>query len=192
MMLAAVVVIGALAALAFGFRSTEFLITELAAIGALWAIDRFWSAKIDRWDRGATGEEHVGGVIDRLAASGWRAIHDVSLGRGNVDHVLVGPAGLLTVETKSHGGRIAARGIDRRMLSQSYAEAKLIERITGREVSPLLVFSRAYLTPAVSRQRGVVVLPARMLAGHLARRPAVLAPEEVETLHARLLAALPD
>ena len=185
-----VVAVGVLVALLYGITSTELLVAEVVVIGALWLIDRVWCPRLERWDRGATGEEHVGTVVDALRPNGWLAIHDVSLGRGNVDHVLIGPGGLVTIETKSHGGRIAAKRVDPKMLKQSYAEAKLIERITGREVSPLLVFSRAYLTPAVSRQRGVVVLPARMLAGHLARRPTVLAADEVEALHSRLLAAL--
>jgi hypothetical protein len=57
-------------------------------------------------------------------------------------------------------------------------------------VEALLVFSNAYLDRPVSRQRGVLVLPARMLAGHLERRERKLGDSEVERLHARLLAAL--
>ena len=33
-------------------------------------------------------------------------IHDASLGRGNVDHILIGPAGVFTIETKSHPGPV--------------------------------------------------------------------------------------
>jgi hypothetical protein len=57
-------------------------------------------------------------------------------------------------------------------------------------VSPLLVFSRAYLNRAVSSQRGVVVLSARLLERHLARRDAILAPSELMTLQAHARAAL--
>jgi hypothetical protein len=75
------------------------------------------------------------------------------------------------------------------MLAQAYRHAKQLERVTGQPVVALPVFSRAYLSPAVSRQRGVTVLPARMLAGHLARRRVVLSGEEAAALHARLSAA---
>jgi hypothetical protein len=54
-------------------------------------------------------------------------------------------------------------------------------------LSALLVFSRAYLVGRpVTRQRGVVVLPARMLAGHLRRHPELLSALEVRRLHDRL------
>jgi hypothetical protein len=77
------------------------------------------------------------------------------------------------------------------MLRQAYAQAKHLERLLGTTVAPLLVFSRAYLVGRpVSRQRGVMVLPARMLAEHLARRPARLSPTQVAELHMRALAVL--
>jgi hypothetical protein len=173
-----------------GFLSVAFGLAELGTYGGLVLIDRIGLPVVDRWDRGADGEEHVGAILDALAAEGWLAIHDVTVGRGNIDHILVGPGGLLTVETKSHRGRIAVDGLDQRMLRQAYAQAKALERITGRSVAPLLVFSRAYLDRPVTRQRGVTVLPARMLAGHLARREARLSADEVAQLHAQLAAAL--
>lgn len=181
---------GLIVGLVAGFTSVTFMLAEVAVIGATVAIDRFAVPIVDRWDRGARGEEHVGRILDRLAADGWLAIHDATPGRGNVDHIVVGPGGLLTIETKSHGGRIAVDRLDDRMLKQAYAEAKVIERATGRPVTPLLVFSRAFLDRPVSRRRGVTVLPARMLAGHLARRPAELTPDEVVDIHRRLSAAL--
>jgi hypothetical protein len=50
------------------------------------------------WSQGAEGEEVVGEVLEGLIADGWQVIHDVSFGRGNIDHVVVGPGGLFTVE----------------------------------------------------------------------------------------------
>lgn len=183
------VTVGAGAVLGIG--SPEFAAVEVLAIAVMLIADRKLSPAIERWDRGASGEEAVGKVLAALEPAGWRVIHDVSVGaRGNIDHIAVGPAGLFTIETKSHAGRISAGRIDRRMLAQAYAQAKQLERMTGEEVTPLLVFSRAYLQPAVSRQRGVTVLPARMLAGHLGRRRATVDPARVEPLHARLGQAL--
>jgi hypothetical protein len=184
------VALGALVGVAAGFTSAAFVTAELLVIGGLLALDRLELPRIDRWDRGATGEEAVGHVLDGLANAGWRVLHDVDLGRGNVDHILVGPAGVLTVETKSHGGRLRAERLDRRMLKQPYAQAKAVERITGGHVAPLLVFSQAFLDRPVSRVRGVTVLPARMLAAHLARRPSVLTDDEVAALNRRLAASV--
>jgi hypothetical protein len=185
-----IVSVTVIAAAALGWRSLPFVLVELAAIGGLLAIDRFAMPVIDRWDRGAEGEEHVGKLLDGLVDHGWRPLHDVSLGRGNIDHILIGPGGLFAIETKSHPGRINVARIDPAMLKQAYAERKTLERLTGMKADALLVFSRAYLVPAVSRQRGVLVLPARMLAGHLARREPRLDAAEVDRIHSRLVAAL--
>ena len=57
---------------------------------------------LSRWCRGAEGEERVGRILEALRSQGWYALHDVQTSRGNIDHVLVGPAGLSTIETKSH------------------------------------------------------------------------------------------
>ena len=184
------VTIGAMVGLVLGFDGLPFAVAEIAAIAGLFALDRLALPIVDRWDRGADGEEHVGAVLDDLRPAGWMAIHDANLGRGNVDHILIGPGGILTVETKSHPGRISVARIDQRWLRQAYAEAKAVERLADHEVTPLLVFSRAYLVRPVSRQRGVTVLPARMLAGHLERRAAQLSGREVASIHGRLSAAL--
>jgi len=150
------------------------------------------SDEANRWLRGAEGERAVGAVCAEMEADGWYAIHDVSLGRGNIDHILIGPGGIFTIETKSHPGRIPVEGIYPKMLVQAYAEKKLLERITAREVQALLVFSRAYLVGSVPAQRDdVTVLPARMLRRYFKRRRPVLEITEAQTLHARLVAALP-
>ena len=114
---------------------------EAGVVVCFVVIDRTASTLVDRWGRGAAGEELVGKVLDRLRERGWFALHDVQLGRGNIDHVLVGPAGVFTIETKSHCGRLRASAIEVRMLKQAYAQAKLIERITGLRADPLLSYS---------------------------------------------------
>lgn len=164
---------------------------ELAVVFCIVSIDRTASALVERWGRGAAGEELVGKALDGLRKEGWFALHDVHLGHGNIDHVLVGPAGLFTIETKSHRGRLRANAIDARMLKQAYAHAKRIERITGLRAVPLLVFSNAYLIPAVTPRNGVVILPARMLANHLRKRGGTIPPERVDEVYRRLAAALP-
>jgi hypothetical protein len=188
--LGVIAVITLAAGMALGWTSPIFVAIEFAAIAGVKALDRFAVPVVERWSRGATGEEHVGALLDSLSDQGWRPIHDVSLGRGNIDHILIGPGGIFTIETKSHPGRIAVANIDPAMLRQAYAQRKLVERITDMPAESLLVFSRAYLDRPVSRQRGVLVLPARMMAGHLARREVRLDQPEIERLHGRLCAAL--
>lgn len=180
----------ALAIVVLGFGWPTFAI-EVAVIVGIGLIDRTASAVVDRWGRGAAGEELVGEVLDGLREKGWFILHDVQLDRGNIDHVLVGPAGIFTIETKSHRGRLHASAIDPRMLKETYAQAKSVERITGLRATPLLVFSSAYLIPAVTRRDGVQILPARMLVKHLEKRGGKIPPERVDHVYRRLAAALP-
>jgi hypothetical protein len=169
---------------------------EAATIAALLAIDRTTTPRVERWGRGAQGEELVGRVLDGLRVKGWFALHDINSGRGNIDHVLVGPAGIFTIETKSHRGQIHTAQIDASMLRQAYAEAKYVEKIIGSaelKVEPMLVFSRAYLVPrGVCRRSGVTIAAAGMLAGHLGRRSATIPPDRVAQIYQRLTEALSD
>jgi hypothetical protein len=175
----------------YGLTNAAFIPSALFTIGCVALIRAWLLPRVERLGQGATGEEHVGAILEQLVDHGWRVIHDVDLGsRGNIDHVLVGPAGILTVETKSRGGRIAAREVPQEWLKQAYAQAKRIERITQEEVAPLLVFSRAWLDAPAARNRGVVLLPARMLEGHLGRRAAKWDEDHVNKIYARLASAL--
>lgn len=152
---------------------------------------RLYSAQADRWLRGAEGERAVAAVLAKLENDGWLALHDVSLGRGNVDHVLVGPGGIFTIETKSHSGRIPVDRIYPKMLKQAYSHKKLLENVTGLNVQPLLVFSRAYLVGHVpAKRQGVTVLPARMLPHYFSRRRPVLEASQSDSVYQRLTAVL--
>jgi len=175
----------------FGLRGLPFVLIELIAVCLMLALYRLYSSQADRWLQGAAGEQAVGAICAELEADGWHAIHDVSLGKGNVDHILVGPGGIFTIETKSHRARVHVNRLEPKMLKQAYAEKKLIERITGLDVQPLLVFSEAWLVGSVpARRGGVVVLPARMLRHYCSRRRPVLDANAATKLHGQLVSAL--
>jgi Nuclease-related domain len=152
---------------------------------------RFFGGGLERdfssWSQGAEGEEVVGGILERLTGDGWHAIHDVAFGRGNIDHIVVGPGGVFTIETKSRGGKVWLKHLDPKMLGQAYAEKKTLEKIIGMEVQALLVFSRAYVVdPVPAKRRGVTILPARSLPWYFSRRKPVMSAEQAAELHARL------
>src|SRR5205085_1527607 len=68
-------------------------------------------ATTEAWRIGAEGEEHIARKLDRLERDGYRVLHDARApgSRGNIDHVVVGPTGVLTIETKNYGGNINPR-----------------------------------------------------------------------------------
>ena len=174
----------------FGLHDVRFLGSEVVLLASIFVILRYVVPLVERRDRGASGEEHVGGLLDELADSGWEVIHDATLGRGNVDHILIGPAGVFTVETKSTPGPVRIGRLHGGVLGQAQAQRRAIERVTGIPVEPLLVFSRAWIDRPMARRRGVRIVPARMLLGYLARRDPVLSRTEMGRAHSLVVSAL--
>jgi hypothetical protein len=176
----------------FGWRDPRFLGAEVGLLLAIFAISRWVLPLVERHDRGATGEEHVGRLLEDLPKRGWRVVHDASFGRGNVDHILIGPGGVYTVETKSHPGPIRVGRMHGGVLAQAQAQRKAVERIVAEHVEPLVVFSRAWVDRPLSRRKGVRVVPARMLLDYMERQPPRLSAAEVERAHARLARVLAE
>ena len=65
----------------------------------------FVSKDAHSWYVGALGERYVAGVL-RALPPGWTVLHSVPVGRGtsDIDHVVIGPAGVFTLNTKHHAG----------------------------------------------------------------------------------------
>jgi hypothetical protein len=190
--LGALAVATALLGRSFGLHSAAFLASEVALLVSMFVISRYVLPLVERHDRGATGEEHVGALLDPLSDRGWLVIHDATLGRGNVDHILIGPPGIFTIETKSHPGPIRVARLHGAMLSQAQAQRRTIERVTGVEVEPLIVFSRAWVDRPMARRKGVRVVPARMLVRYLSKQPARLSREEIERRYRLVAQALQE
>jgi len=189
-------VLTALAGREFGLGDRRFLASEVVLLLGMFVTLRYVLPLVERWDRGAQGEEEVGALLDGLASShsesGWRVVHDASFGRGNVDHILIGSAGVFAVETKSQPGQVRVGRMHGSMLRQAEAEAKAVEAIVGVPVEPLIVFSRAWVDRPLARRKGVRVLPARMVVGFLERQRPTLTEEQIGTARRRLAQALAD
>lgn len=187
--------LGALAVLAtlggreFGFDSTLFLGSALVLLSFILFVCRRLLPLVDRHDRGASGEEHVGGLLNELPRR-WHVLHDVSFGRGDVDHVAIGPAGVFVVETKSNPRPVTVDRLHGALLRQAQAQQTIVERVLGVEAESLLVFSRAWVDRPLARRKGVRVLPARMLDGYLRSLPHSLDEDEVDRILALLLDAV--
>jgi hypothetical protein len=177
---------------AFGLHDVRFLGSEVALLAVIFAVSRYVLPLVDRRDRGARAEEHVGNLLQQLPATRWHVIHDASFGRGNVDHILIGPPGVFTVETKSHPGPVRVGRVHGATIRQALAQRDSLEHVIGMRVEPLLVFSRAWVDRPLARRKGVRVLPARVLLAHLKKRRETLSREEVDEAHERLKQALID
>jgi hypothetical protein len=174
----AIAIASAACARALGLKDSTFLAIELVLAFALLAVVHYAIPLVRRRDLGAGAEEHVGAVLATLDDR-WSVIHDATVGPGNIDHIVIGPAGIFSIETKARGGNVRVRDVHGATLHQARAQRRALEEITGCAAEPLLVFSHAWVDRPLARRGGVRVLPARMLVAHLRARPAVLEPEDV-------------
>ncbi|MCY7372491.1 MAG: NERD domain-containing protein [Spirochaetaceae bacterium] len=66
-------------------------------------------AAAENWSRGATGEQTVGAQLELLRPYGFEVLHDVrwpGRRRANIDHVAIGPPGILVVDAKNWSGSV--------------------------------------------------------------------------------------
>jgi hypothetical protein len=72
------------------------LIAAGCTVMALWKLNQIRNHR-----RGLLGEQAVAEQLQSLPASGYRVFHDIQKdGKGNIDHAVVGPAGVFAIETK--------------------------------------------------------------------------------------------
>jgi hypothetical protein len=59
------------------------------------------------WERGAIGEEKLAKSLNTLTERGARVLHDRRIpgSRANIDHLVVGPAGVFVIDAKRYKGR---------------------------------------------------------------------------------------
>ncbi len=175
---------------AFGLHDWRFLASEVALLVGMFVVSRYVLPVVDRRDRGASAEEHVGSLLAQLPADEWRVIHDASFGHGNIDHIAIGPAGVFAIETKSHPGPVRVSRVHGATIRQVQAQRDALERVTGMPVAALLVYSRAWVDRPGARRKGVRVLPARMLVRHVRASAKTMSRGDVERARERVERAL--
>ena len=158
---------------------------------AAWRIFRALP-KLRALRQGIAGEQAVGQFLERLHADGYRVFHDVVGPTFNVDHVLVGPAGIFTIETKTwskpmrgdarvtadaDGLLIAGQRPDRDPIVQARAQAgwiaQQIKESTGRTftVRPVIVFPGWFIDPSAQGLPKLWVLEPKALPTFLRNEP---------------------
>jgi hypothetical protein len=146
------------------------------------------------------GEKAVGPFLDGLRERGYRIFHDV-VGKGfNLDHVLIGPAGVFTVATKMHtkpikgnppvifdGEKIRVNGFEpeRDPIMQAKRQAnwlrELLAESTGHEfdVRPVIVYPGWSVEWTGPKNRSIWVLNPRWLTSFLDHEPLRLSSKDI-------------
>jgi hypothetical protein len=154
----------------------------------------------ESWGAGAEGERRTARQLGELAPRGWFLLHDVHWpGRplANLDHVLVGPGGVVVVDAKNWTGKVEIRaGILRQ---NGYSRSPAVEGALGQAaaVAALLEAPHRHLVRSIicmagqpdfagTTSSGVEVLGVNKVAARVAALPAVLEPQAVVSLYSHL------
>lgn len=166
--------------------SVGTIVGSVAIAGTSWAIMKLVESKDWHWEEGARGEFLVGEELEKLYKEGFHVFHDYySVGRGNVDHFIVGPSGVFAIETKAWKGEITVKDdefqVDGRSNSkdpvkQVKGEAKDVRQLIADAcganywVNPIVCFSHGELRH-YGPVRGVEVASVGSLRNAIMRHP---------------------
>ena len=147
------------------------------------------------WRIGASGEQKVGRELNNLPA-GWHVLHAVPIGeRGSdVDHVVIGPRGVFTLNTKNHPdgsicvyeGALWVNGHATDYLHNSRFEAKRVAKLltAACEMEVVVRAAIVFVDPDKLTRKGtphdVDVTCRRGLRTFLMQQPHRLTPSQVE------------
>jgi type II secretory pathway pseudopilin PulG len=179
------------------------IFSAVAAITVVYAAYRLFRAlpKLRALRQALEGERAVGQFLERLREQGYQVFHDI-VGTGfNVDHVIVGPTGAYTIETKTwskplrgdsqisfDGDTLKVGGLepDRDPIIQAKAQASWLRSVllesTGRkiDVRPVVVFPGWFIVNKDGAFRSMWVLEPKALPTFLMNEPVRLSPEDVK------------
>lgn len=181
-----------------------FTIFAIAAVAfSFWKIAQI-RARARLLRQGRDGERAVGEILDEMREQGFHVFHDIPGDGFNVDHALVGPRGVFTIETKTmskpargeakitfDGEQVVVAGfkLDRNCVTQARAQAHwlrdLILESTGRKmpVRPVVVFPGWFIDPPpIGVKPDVWVLNPKALPAFVEREKETLTPEDVNLI----------
>lgn len=161
---------------------------------------------------GLKGERHTAFWLDELREDGFKVIHDFQLEKGNIDHIVIGPQGVFTIETKTRtfpenksGGfekkivvdkekfTFANGSFETAPLIQAKAQANELAQIlresTGQSipVTPIVAIPGSFVTYAVPQKKCPVrVYNPKGFRSHAPTLPAVLKEDVWRSAHTNL------
>ncbi|WP_337063102.1 nuclease-related domain-containing protein [Kineococcus sp. G2] len=162
-------------------------------------------ARVEReqrnWEAGAEGERLVAEALAVLEADGWTVLHDVrwpGRQRANLDHVAIGPGGVVVIDSKNWTGAVSFREDELRVGNRSMAKeltgvaaatAAVTALVPARHRRDVLGVLCLVQQPVAAREVGAITVVGRTAVVELLRAlPPVLTAGDVART-ARTLAA---
>lgn len=153
------------------------------------------------WRQGAIGEEKVGSQLAKLVRKDacWRVLHAIDVGTSgsDIDHLVVGPGGVFTINAKHHrdatiwvgGNTVMVNGQRQPYVRNARFEADRAARLLGAvcgfdvAVQGLVVPVNARDVVVKAQPVDVRVVPRMQLVAWLLRHGATLDAERVAAIH---------
>jgi len=183
-------------------------------ISMLIGIREFPPGYIANWEDGAQGEEWTAKELRPLARQGWTVMHDIQdnrgSGKGNFDHVLVGPAGVFLLDSKAWPGITniekglptlrrhedpdlpanVYESLPRRLKAGAASVSRALKDETkiSSWVRPVVVIWGGFPAGTVEDDCGVTFVRGDLICAWLSAQPSRLVPEH----HGRVAAGLKD
>lgn len=165
----------------------------LIALFSLWFMLLKGLRHVERFYKGARGEEKVAGILEGLP-SHYHVFNDFDAMGHHIDHVVVGPAGVFSIETKFWSERVSiedghilvgGRLPSRPPLFQTRREAQFVRQELEKsgwkgKVTPVLAFASDTFEAHVAELQGVVILNSNELKGCFNTQRVVIDPVELE------------
>ena len=151
--------------------------------------------RVERFFKGARGEEKVSGILACLPDT-YHVFNDFAVGRTHVDHVVVGPGGVLSIETKFWRGKVTIEDghilldgqlPDRSPVHQAVREATLVRKALEERgwkgfVTPVLAFASDSFNARRANLNGTVVINSNEIKTSFDTDRVVIPPAELDRL----------
>ncbi len=164
------------------------------------------------FNRGIAAEKAVGQFLEQFRGQGYQVIHDIPVKSGgatfNIDHLLIGPKGIFTVETKSwrkplkgqcivtYDGQkvlINGRAPDRDPIAQSKGQAAWVQdylksctALSFVPVTPIVVYPGWFIDYLKAGEAKVKVANEQLIWSCIQSSPHTLAPHDAKLVESRL------
>ncbi|MFR9800442.1 nuclease-related domain-containing protein [Streptomyces sp. MS06] len=155
-------------------------------------------SEIRRWADGLTGERVTGRKLDKLRGRGWYTLHAIQWASGtDIDHLAIGPAGVLSINSKRHPGKavwygdaaLTINGSTTRHIAASQSEARRVSRVLSRRcgvdvpVRPVISVVHAAKLKVKRANPPVLVLAVEDLGRVLSGLSPVLSTDQVARIY---------
>ena len=195
----------------------QFSAGAFTAVSIAVCIFAYWKCKkvirqIRLINRGIAAEKAVGQFLEQFRAQGYSVIHDITVKTGdkafNIDHLLIGPKGIFTIETKSwrkpmkgqcivayDGQKVLINGQapDRDPIVQALGQAAWVRdylasctALSTIPVTPIVVYPGWFSNYQQSVKAKVKVVNEYFISACIQDSPHTLAPHDAKLIESRL------